>query len=295
MKFTVFQETRQGARQSNQDRMGYMHNKECLLMIVCDGMGGHLFGEVASQFVVEFMARAFRQAATPRLRDPALFLVRNIMAAHKALIAYAVTNNLQETPRTTCVASVLQGGRVWWANVGDSRLYLVRDGIVVERTVDHSHVQTLIDKGVLTTEQAALHPERNKIYNCIGQATPPLIDMRRSVALMPGDRLLLATDGLWGPVDPEFLAQTLCSRQLDVSVPMLMDLAETLSGRECDNLSTVALNWISEEGQIGDVIHEVFVPQKAEIHDTDLTVALGMIHRAIGARPRSRQKLATVS
>lgn len=278
LKFDVFQETRQGARHSNQDRIGYLYTKECAMLIVCDGMGGHHRGEVAAEFVVHYLAKAFRALAQPKLKDPSTFLFKSIHAAHDALIRYAEKEGMVEVPRTTCVVSIIQDAKASWAHVGDSRLYFMRDGSVAMRTIDHSHVQTLIDSGKITEEQAAVHPERNKIYNCVGQPTPPRIDLQNGIALKQGDSLLLSTDGFWGPIPMHMVETTIARAGIGIGVPMLMDLCESITGRECDNLSVVALKWLNQESTS---VTEVIAPEIKTINDEDIAFALTMVRAAI--------------
>ena len=245
MNFIAFQETRQGARHSNQDRIGYLYTQDCAMLITCDGMGGHLHGEVAAEFVLHFLATEFRAQAQPRLAHPGRFLYATLLAANEALIAYAKAQGMKDVPRTTCVAAIIQDGAAHWAHVGDSRLYVIRQERVLVRTIDHSHVQNLLDAGDITPEQALTHPERNKIFNCIGQNTPPRVDIGDTLRLQAGDILLLASDGFWGPLPEEYITHGLSktSKGMAIALPMLMDMAEALAGRECDNLSVVALYW----------------------------------------------------
>lgn len=274
MRFHIFQETRQGARHMNQDRVGYLYTKESMLLVVCDGMGGHHRGEVAAEFTVHYLAKAFRKLAQPRLEDPAQFLFKYVHAAHEALIRYATKEAMHEVPRTTCVAAIVQDGKAYWSNVGDSRLYLIRDGVIHARTKDHSRVQSLMDAGKITVEQAAVHPERNKIFNCIGQPTPPRVDVQKGLALRLNDVMLLATDGLWGPIPMQFVGTTLSRSPMSVGVPMLLDLSEAVSGRECDNLSGVAMQWIGQEGAQET---ENIVAEERMVNDEDIALALSVL------------------
>jgi len=130
MKFAIYQESRQGPRKSNQDRVVYCYTRDALCMIIADGMGGHLHGEVAAQIATQFIGEAFQRAAQPRLADPFKFLLESITNAHHAIVDYANVRSLLETPRTTVVACVVQEGLAHWAHVGDSRLYLIRNGRV---------------------------------------------------------------------------------------------------------------------------------------------------------------------
>ncbi len=108
MRFTIFQESRIGRRKSNQDRMAYSYSRDALLMVVADGMGGHLQGEVAAQIAVQYLVESFQREAKPRLNDPFLFLSRGLTNAHCAILDYADERDIEDGPRTTCVACVIQ-------------------------------------------------------------------------------------------------------------------------------------------------------------------------------------------
>ena len=243
MQFSIYQESRRGARRTNQDRIAYCYSKEALLMLVADGMGGHLHGEVAAQIAVQFITEAFRREAKPALSDPGLFLRRSITNAHHAISGRAAENGLPEAPRTTCVACVVQDGAACWAHVGDSRLYHIRDGGILARTKDHSRVQQLIDQGRIREEAFAAHPERNRIFNCLGAATPPQVDLSGAVRLHAGDTLILCSDGLWSPLSSKIISSAVLKNGIMQAVPELLDEAERRAGRECDNLSVIALTW----------------------------------------------------
>lgn len=243
MQFSIYQESRRGARRSNQDRIAYCYSKDALLMLVADGMGGHQHGEVAAQVAVQFITRAFRREAAPALPDPALFLRRAVSGAHDAIIGHAAERGLAEAPRTTCVACVVQAGSACWAHAGDSRLYHIRDGAILAQTKDHSRVQQLIDRGRIREEAFAAHPERNRIFNCLGSARPPQVELSEAVALRAGDILMLCSDGLWGPLSSKIISSAATKSGIMQAVPGLLDEAERRAGRECDNLSVVALGW----------------------------------------------------
>ena len=144
MKFSIYQESRQGGRKYNQDRMGYVFSRDALLLMVADGMGGHSNGEVAARITVECLGKKFQRQATPTLSDPMKFLQEAIDEAHLAIIRYTEDKGWLETPRTTVVAAIVQNGSACWAHVGDSRVYLLRQGQVAAVTRDHSRVQQLV-------------------------------------------------------------------------------------------------------------------------------------------------------
>jgi serine/threonine protein phosphatase PrpC len=158
MRFTIYQESRTGKRASNQDRIAHCYSREALLMLVADGMGGHLHGELAAQIATQYITQAFQREARPRLPDPGLFLSRALTGAHHAILDDALDRLLPEAPRTTLVACVVQDGAAHWAHAGDSRLYLLRRGHIVTRTRDHSRTQLMIDQGLLQARGRAQPP-----------------------------------------------------------------------------------------------------------------------------------------
>ena len=246
MKFSIYQESRQGPRKSNQDRVAYCYTRDALCMAIADGMGGHLHGWVAGQIATQFIAEAFQREAQPRLADPFKFLLDSITSAHHAIVDYANVRSLLETPRTTCVACVVQEGLAYWAHVGDSRLYLIRNGRVEAQTKDHSRVQILVDAGRVREEAVAAHPDRNKIFNCLGQMGPPRVDLSRRTALRHEDTILLATDGVWGPLSSRQLCEELIRGEIMRAIPILLDMAEARAGKDGDNASVVAMTWADE-------------------------------------------------
>lgn len=246
MRFTIYQESRTGKRRSNQDRIAHCYSRDALLMIVADGMGGHLHGEVAAQIAVQSMAERFQREARPVLPDPPLFLSRALDRAHHAILDHTLDRQLAEAPRTTIVACIVQHGAAYWAHAGDSRLYLMRRGHLVTRTRDHSRTQLLIDQGLLLPEDARFHPGRNRIYSCLGGTYTPQVEYSPRTPLRDGDILALCTDGVWGPVGDDGVVVNLSAGALGQAVPRLLDLAERHAGPSADNLSMVAMCWHDE-------------------------------------------------
>jgi PPM family protein phosphatase len=247
MRFTIFQDSRLGDRKGNEDRVGYSYSRDVLLMVVADGMGGHEQGEVAAEIAVTEITRRFRQEARNRLRRPFEFLVSSIQSAHRAIVSHAVEENLLECPRTTCVACIVQNGRAFWAHAGDSRLYVLRRGAVVAQTQDHSKVQQMIDAGEITPEAAARHPDRNKIYSCLGGVVPPVIDTGSDFALEIGDTVLISTDGFWSQIPASIIGNMLRKQTVLDLLPGLLTEAQRRASGESDNLSVVAMTWENQD------------------------------------------------
>lgn len=246
MKYVVYQASRKGGRPYNEDRVAYAYTSEALLMVLCDGMGGHNQGDMASQLTVQVITGLFQARAKPTLNDLGAFLLDGIYAAHDAINEYAMRKRMADPPRTTCVVCVVQRGMACWAHVGDSRLYHFSRRALLSRTRDHSAVQQLVDEGLLGEEQMGVHPDRNKLYNSVGGYMLPDIELEQPVKLQEGDVLLLCTDGLWPELTPAEMLSTLRAYPLERAVKHMMDHAEFRAGQYGDNLSVVALRFGEE-------------------------------------------------
>jgi serine/threonine protein phosphatase PrpC len=244
---TLAQETRIGARKSNQDRLGYWRTGHSLLMVVADGLGGHLHGEIAAQVAVQHFATSFQREARPMLAAPDAFLSRGMNGAHAAILREAQRRDLSETPRTVIVACVVQEGYAYWTHVGDCRLYLVRRGSIVQRTRDHTVVQQLLEAGRIREEAITTHPDRNRLLQCLGSVQTPRPETVARARLKKDDLILLCSDGLWGPLTQRQLLHALLTRDLRQAIPELADLAEVRAGPQCDNVSLLAMAWGEQE------------------------------------------------
>jgi len=264
MRFTIFQDSLIGGRRNNQDRVAHSFSKDALLMVLADGMGGHARGEVAAHITATMITELFQEQARGALRRPLAFLTEAFEAAHQAIADYADRHSLLESPRTTCVACIVQHDRAYWAHSGDSRLYLFRSGKLVARTRDHSRVQRLLDAGVLTERDAATHPDRNRIYSCLGGVLPPRIDLSPETPVQAGDTLLLSTDGFWTMFGADQLAAELEAKPITETLPRLLQEACRRGGDEADNASLVGMTWESQgEGAAGKSISTATMPLDA--------------------------------
>jgi PPM family protein phosphatase len=303
VRFTIFQDSRQGDRSGNEDRVGYSYSRNTLMLVIADGMGGHMKGELAAEIAVTEITRRFQQEARHRVRKPTEFLVSAINSAHRAIVAQAVEENLLESPRTTCVACIVQEGSAYWAHAGDSRLYVFRDGKLAAVTQDHSRVQQMIDSGALTPEQAARHPDRNKIFSCLGGVVPPQITTGREFKLATGDTILLTTDGFWSQIAPSLIGSLLKKQDLVSLMPGLLTEAHRRANGESDNLSVVGMTWENQDDvkvqdttqMLGEeqfstanntVELDVAVPTGEDVTEEDIEKAIAEIQSAIRKVPR---------
>ena len=238
MKFSVFQVSRQGGREKNEDRMGYCYTRESGLFVLADGMGGHPEGEVAAQLALQAISALFQKEARPAVNDVPGFLTSGLMAAHHQIIRYASDKGMLDTPRTTLVVAVVQDGCATWIHCGDSRLYVVRDGALLTRTRDHSYMEHE-PPGAIRKDRI----NRNILFTCLGSPTRPVFDVTGPVTLQNGDKILLCSDGLWGTVDEAELVHQLAPSPVSDAVPDLVEKALRNGGARSDNVTVLAMEW----------------------------------------------------
>jgi serine/threonine protein phosphatase PrpC len=245
MRFSVYQVSRKGGREKNEDRMGYCYTRDSGLFALADGMGGHPEGEVASQLALQTLAALFQRDAKPQLKDPLRFLHDAVIAGHHQLLRYATERALIDTPRTTVVACVLQGNAAYWAHCGDSRLYLVRGDKLIARTRDHSYseLQEALSQVVPIGERF----NRNVLFTCLGSPGKPVIDTAGPILMQPGDRVLLCSDGLWGSVSDAEITAQLAASPIHDAVPELVEQALRNGGAKSDNVTVISVEWEGHE------------------------------------------------
>ena len=242
MKFSVYQISRQGGRERNEDRMGYAYTRESGLFVLADGMGGHPEGAMAAQLALQTFSAYFQKAANPTVREVPEFLSSALMAAHHQIIRYAAEKGMLDTPRTTLVAALMERGQMHWVHCGDSRLYIVRDGALLTRTRDHSYMEQQAHMG-----RATEHINRNILFTCLGSPAKPVFDLSGPLSLQQGDRVLLCSDGLCGTVTDDEIATELSRHALEHSVPDLVETALKRGGPRCDNVTVLAMEWETAE------------------------------------------------
>ena len=206
------------------------------LLVVADGMGGHAGGDVASSVAVAHLAPLDDEAHGP---DDALDeLSRAMDEAHEELLARVAEDPELAGLGTTVTAILRSGNKLAMAHIGDSRAYLLRDGVLSQVTTDHSFVQHLVNTGKITAEEAERHPQRSVLLRVLGDfdmAIVPDFSVREARA---GDRWLLCSDGLSGVVSADTLAETLIEvTDLDACADQLVQLA--LRGGGPDNVTVV--------------------------------------------------------
>lgn len=226
-----------GDRDEQQDRVGLFAHpvvSGALLAVVADGMGGLSGGALAAEQVVLTAKNNFLTSPLPAGEAPAL-LAACIREAHAAIRLAHLTG--AEEPHSTAALLLIQRGRADWAHCGDSRIYHFRQGALIARSQDHSHVMELVRRGYLTEEQAAVHPQKNLLTSCLGDAAEPQIEYGAAQPMADGDCFLLCTDGLWAYLDTAELGRVLMAHPVRQAAEILIDTARTRAAGRGDNVS----------------------------------------------------------
>lgn len=246
---TIAQQTDIGrTRQSNEDSMlsfvpedSQILARKGALFVVSDGLGGHSSGDVASAMAAQVIRDSYYQDAD---EDIAASLQRAIKQANGAIVERAAQNEAWSGMGTTVVAAVLRDDTLYAANVGDSRVYIVRGDTIRQITEDHSWVAQQIRAGQMTPEEARDHPKRNVIYRCLGEDKDVEVDLFTE-QVQDGDLLVLCTDGLSGQVSDDELLAMVRQYQPQESVQRLIARANENGGP--DNITAIVVQVAPEK------------------------------------------------
>ncbi len=250
MKYQLGTVTRIGNRKENQDSYGSFSNDEALVMVVADGMGGHLGGLLASQTVIRCVASSFEKEQG-LIKNPVAFLQKLVLDSHAEINRVGLRQRPPIQPRTTAVICLVQAGMAWWAHVGDSRLYLFRQGELMFRTRDHSRIEELMQEGSLTAQQALTHPERHRVTRCLGGLEAiKSISVSKAVPLKMGDMVLLCSDGLWSAMGDQKIEALVNGYYVDDMASKLASEAEKQSAPRADNITMILMRWLSASQKI---------------------------------------------
>lgn len=246
MKYQIADYSITGSRQINQDRIGFAERGNSVLLVLADGLGGHEGGELASELLVQAIIHAYQSIKQSMITQPSAFMALAILHAHRAINAMGKAQNPPIQPRTTCVLCLVQDGYAYWAHVGDSRLYLFRNNEIMRRTKDHTIIEKLRQEGVLTEQDMLEHPEKNRLLKCVGGPREPSISLGEETALMPGDKLLLCSDGLWEALTASQILPYLNRDDLEDALVDMLLAAETKMKNSSDNISATCMRWDDE-------------------------------------------------
>ncbi len=231
-----------GDRDYQQDQVTLLTHPRipgCMLGILADGMGGRSGGRKASDQVM-MTAKQLFDRYSPDTDDPPSMLKQIVEEAHIVIKLTAIS--AEQEPHSTLAAFLINpGGDCHWAHTGDSRIYHYQGSKLVHRTVDHSYVQTLVDKGEITEEEANVHPQSNILMGCLGTEEAPPITQHFIPKLRPDDTLLACSDGVWHYFTNGELGSALSMLSPREATEFLIQKARSRARGGGDNLSLVII------------------------------------------------------
>lgn len=236
-------------RKGNEDNLYADANEYRGLFIVADGMGGHAAGEIASQMAVDLIAAELADLNDLAAPDAGQRLSDTLRLANRSVFQRTMKEVDKTGMGSTASALLISDTRYLIGHVGDSRIYLVRDGVMTQLTHDHSLVQEQVDAGLITAEQARHHPQSNVITCCIGMSSeidPDVITGETKV----GDVFLLASDGLTGMVEDRRLKQLLESRANPERIVNAM-IADANNNGGIDNITAIVVKVVTADTRFG--------------------------------------------
>jgi protein phosphatase len=232
-------------RSVNEDYFAYIEpedqqefDRRGRLFMIADGMGGHKGGQVASGLAVDVVRNRFLEADSDDARE---VLIESFQEAHRTIVEAARDSNELDGMGTTCCAAILKNGQLTYGSIGDSRLYLIRDGRVEALTDDHTLTNALVKEGVLSPEEARTHEKRNVLTAALGSESSAIAGefADAPLSLQTGDTLLMCSDGLHGLVRDEEMGSMVSSLPLTEACRDLVQLAKERGGP--DNITVQLL------------------------------------------------------
>jgi serine/threonine protein phosphatase PrpC len=231
-------------RQNNEDSVGYWEPEDDQqflrkgrLAVVADGMGGYEGGQEASRLAVETLVEVYRDFGGD---DPQAALVEALQTAHEQIREYSFAHPGLRGMGTTCTAAAIVQDSLYYVHVGDTRLYLIRDGKITRVTRDHSYVGRLVESGMISAEEAENHPQRNILTAALGTNPDLIMDSPgQPEPLRPEDVLLICSDGLWGQVRDSEILDAVENKSAEQTGRKLIELARERGGP--DNITVEVL------------------------------------------------------
>lgn len=232
-------------------RLSALDPTPAILAILADGIGGHPAGDIAAEMAINSITRRVSRSLGA---DRPKTLVKAITAASREIYSHGLKTPSQLELGTTVACTLVVGGRLYTASVGDSRIYLLRGKRILQLSEDHTWLREMLDRRLITPEQAANHPNQHVIRRYLGSPNPPEVDLRmrlsmtesdyvsihnQGTSLAPGDKLLLCSDGLTDLVRDSEIYSTLHKNEMDRGVDELVELALDRGG--IDNISLILI------------------------------------------------------
>lgn len=247
-------------RSRNEDYYGKYEGHFGSLFLVCDGMGGHARGDIASRIAVDTIKEYFQGLTDPISKTVEHLIATSIDQAHQNILRHVQTNPEHQGTGTTLVLVLIKDDLYWYAHVGDSRIYLKQGNTIRQLTRDHSEVQGMVDAGILTPEQAENHPRKNFIMRALGasDATPEISGPHK---LLNGDTFMMCTDGLSGYFQPDEIKEQL-SFEPQIACQNMVQIAKDRGG--ADNITVQVISARTDGAPLPSVPIHQGKPHKAK-------------------------------
>ncbi|MDO8277841.1 MAG: protein phosphatase 2C domain-containing protein [Burkholderiaceae bacterium] len=233
-----------GDREYQQDQIALISHPRvngCILGVVADGMGGRSGGRKASDQVM-LTAKQLFERYSPETDDAPSMLKQMVQEAHIVIKLTAISS--EQEPHSTIAAFLINpAGDCHWAHAGDSRIYHFHGSKLIQRTLDHSYVQTLVAKGEITEQEANVHPQSNILIGCLGTEDDPPIDIHYIEQLRAGDVLMACSDGVWHYFTDNELGSVLSSLSPREASEFLIAKARSRARGGGDNLSLLIVKF----------------------------------------------------
>jgi serine/threonine protein phosphatase PrpC len=234
-------------RENNEDQFAYWEPaaddefaRKGRLAMVADGMGGHEGGQEASRIAVETIQEIFAESSDG---DPQSLLLMGFQIAHERILDYAAGHPELHGMGTTATAVALLGNHLYYAHVGDSRLYLIRGSSISRLTHDHSYVGRLVENGVISAAEAEIHPQRHILTAALGAGTDLLPETPQPpIALQKDDVLVLCTDGLWSLLTESEIQIAVVNNQPNEACQALIKMTKDRGGPDNITVQVLRLN-----------------------------------------------------
>jgi len=223
-------------RSENQDFLGKFPegavdvSEKDALYIIADGMGGHNAGREASELAVNTLSEAFFSRPESDSISDRIHVAFD--SANEYIYNYSINNPQHAGMGTTCTALVLNKDKAFIGHIGDSRVYKITRGKIEQLTKDHSKVAEMVRRGLLTKEEAKIHPERSHLYRALGTKAEIEIDVLEDIGLDGDIRFLMCTDGLFNHVDDEEMKKAVLTQSPDETCRQLVTLANERGGQD---------------------------------------------------------------
>ena len=255
-----------GDRDYQQDQIALINHPRvngCMLGVVADGMGGRSGGRKASDQVMLTASQLFERYS-PERDDPPSLLRQIVEEAHLVIKLTAISS--EQEPHSTIAAFLINpSGDCHWVHAGDSRIYHYHGNKMIKRTLDHSYVQSLVDKGEITDAEANTHPQSNILMGCLGTDDDPPMDFHYIPSLRPGDVLMICSDGVWHYFSPNELGSVLSALTPRESTEFLIDKARTRARGTGDNLSIAVVKFEPLQETSETIARKIEIPSISSI------------------------------